>query len=538
MLLADLFLDGLPMTDAYGDLSDRGMLLMFPFRDGSCRVVLYDYARADVPVTEPVTLDEVRGSLARITGQDFGPRDMGWSGRYRSESRQAPAYRKGRIFLAGDAAHTHSPAGAQGMNTGLQDAVNLGWKLAAAVGGWAPDWLLDSYHAERHPVGAAVLALTGRQFRLNTARTAPRRVLRWAAHRVVAPLPPVQGRLAREYSGLAVRYPAPAAARPRALRAPAGRGPAAARPADRAGRQHHPPVRAVSRGAFRAARGGWRGRGTAGAGDGPPGQVRRVRYAHCDGTAPARRRLSQAGRLPGLGLRRSGTPGPGPGRPRRGPLVVRSRLEPFPPGPGPEPFPPGGPLRSAGGSAEPFPPGGPAPYHRARLDSPQRPPRGEPMPQPPRITVLGSLNMDISVTVPRLAGPGETVLGSAARLQPGGKGANQAVAAARLGASVRMAGCCGDDDFGRTLRSALQDAGVERQRGARPGRGGFRARPHHRGRGRRELDHRRARGEQPGRAAGGRRVGGHALRRPHPVSGDPGPGPGRRPRTGRAPRTS
>jgi ribokinase len=83
------------------------------------------------------------------------------------------------------------------------------------------------------------------------------------------------------------------------------------------------------------------------------------------------------------------------------------------------------------------------------------------MPPPPRVTVLGSLNMDISVTVPRLAGPGETVLGSAARLQPGGKGANQAVAAARLGASVRMAGCCGDDAFGGALRSALQAAGVD-----------------------------------------------------------------------------
>jgi len=83
------------------------------------------------------------------------------------------------------------------------------------------------------------------------------------------------------------------------------------------------------------------------------------------------------------------------------------------------------------------------------------------MPQPPRITVLGSLNMDISVTVPRLARPGETVLGSAARLQPGGKGANQAVAAARLGASVRMAGCCGDDAFGGALRSALEAAGVD-----------------------------------------------------------------------------
>ncbi len=244
VLLADLFLDGLPMTDAYGDLSDRGMLLVFPFRDGSCRVVLYDYARAEVPVTEPVTLDEVRGSLARIAGRDFGPRDMGWSGRYRSESRQAPAYRSGRIFLAGDAAHTHSPAGAQGMNTGLQDAVNLGWKLAAATGGWAPDWLLGTYHAERHPVGAAVLTLAGRQFRLNTARTVPRRALRWAVHRVVAPLPPVQGRLARSYSGLAIRYPA-VSPPPRRPSPPAGRRPAAARPGDQNGRHHGPALRLV-----------------------------------------------------------------------------------------------------------------------------------------------------------------------------------------------------------------------------------------------------------------------------------------------------
>ncbi len=78
----------------------------------------------------------------------------------------------------------------------------------------------------------------------------------------------------------------------------------------------------------------------------------------------------------------------------------------------------------------------------------------------PRVTVLGSLNMDISVSVPRLAGPGETVLGAAARLQPGGKGANQALAAARLGASVRMVGCCGADDFGAACRAALRDGAV------------------------------------------------------------------------------
>jgi 2-polyprenyl-6-methoxyphenol hydroxylase-like FAD-dependent oxidoreductase len=205
--LADVFLDGLPMTDAYGEITDAGLLLVFPFRDGSCRVVLYDYARGDVPVTEPVTAEEVRASLVRITGRDLGLRDMHWSSRYRSESRQVPSYRAGRVFLAGDAAHTHSPAGAQGLNTGFQDAFNLGWKLAAAVQGRAPAWLLDSYHDERHPVGAAVLRLTGRQFRLNTARTRPRRLLRWAAYHLVLPLPPVQTRLARTYSGIAIRYP-------------------------------------------------------------------------------------------------------------------------------------------------------------------------------------------------------------------------------------------------------------------------------------------------------------------------------------------
>ena len=81
----------------------------------------------------------------------------------------------------------------------------------------------------------------------------------------------------------------------------------------------------------------------------------------------------------------------------------------------------------------------------------------------PRVTVLGSLNMDISVTVPRLPEPGATVLGSAARFTPGGKGANQAVAAARLGAGVRMAGCVGDDDFGRRLLAALREEGVDHQ---------------------------------------------------------------------------
>jgi 2-polyprenyl-6-methoxyphenol hydroxylase-like FAD-dependent oxidoreductase len=205
--LADLTLDGLPMTAAYGEMSKAGMLLVFPYRSGACRVVMYDYARAGADPADPVTLAEVAAGLGRITGRDLGPRDMYWTARYRSESRQVPAYRSGRVLLAGDAAHAHSPAGAQGLNTGLQDAVNLGWKLAADLRGRGPAWLLDSYHAERHPVGAAVLALTGRQFRLNTARTAARRVQRWVIQHLVVPLPAVQSRLARDYSGVSIGYP-------------------------------------------------------------------------------------------------------------------------------------------------------------------------------------------------------------------------------------------------------------------------------------------------------------------------------------------
>ena len=86
--------------------------------------------------------------------------EMRWSSRFLSERRQARHYRKGRVFLAGDAAHVHSPLGGQGMNTGIGDAMNLGWKLAAAAAGSAPPWLLDSYETERHPVGESVLRTT------------------------------------------------------------------------------------------------------------------------------------------------------------------------------------------------------------------------------------------------------------------------------------------------------------------------------------------------------------------------------------------
>jgi 2-polyprenyl-6-methoxyphenol hydroxylase-like FAD-dependent oxidoreductase len=106
--------------------------------------------------TEP-TLRELREGLISVYGTDYGIQDVIWISRFTDTTRQAAAYREGRVLLAGDAAHVHSPIGGQGLNTGVQDAVNLGWKLAEVVHGTAPDSLLDTYHAERHPVGARVL---------------------------------------------------------------------------------------------------------------------------------------------------------------------------------------------------------------------------------------------------------------------------------------------------------------------------------------------------------------------------------------------
>ncbi|MBO9588534.1 FAD-dependent monooxygenase [Devosia sp.] len=102
----------------------------------------------------------LRAALVAAYGSDFGVHNVTWLSRFTDAARQAAAYRKGRILLAGDAAHVHSPVGGQGLNIGLQDAVNLGWKLAQVVRDISPDSLLDTYHAERHPVGAALLKNT------------------------------------------------------------------------------------------------------------------------------------------------------------------------------------------------------------------------------------------------------------------------------------------------------------------------------------------------------------------------------------------
>jgi 2-polyprenyl-6-methoxyphenol hydroxylase-like FAD-dependent oxidoreductase len=133
----------------------RGVLVV-PLEGGLTRFVCIDPERMRIPAGQPVTLEEFRTSLTRICGSDCGVAQPRWLSRFGNATRLAAAYRSGRILLAGDAAHIHFPAAGQGLNTGLQDAMNLGWKLAATVNGWAPPGLLDTYDAERRPIGQAV----------------------------------------------------------------------------------------------------------------------------------------------------------------------------------------------------------------------------------------------------------------------------------------------------------------------------------------------------------------------------------------------
>jgi 3-(3-hydroxy-phenyl)propionate hydroxylase len=114
------------------------------------------------------SMSELREALVAVYGTDFGLRSANWISRFTDMTRQAASYRQGRVVLAGDAAHVHPPQGGQGLNIGVQDAINLGWKLAQVVDKTSPESLLDSYHAERHPVGARVLRNTMAQVALSS----------------------------------------------------------------------------------------------------------------------------------------------------------------------------------------------------------------------------------------------------------------------------------------------------------------------------------------------------------------------------------
>ncbi|WP_430460063.1 FAD-dependent oxidoreductase [Thalassolituus sp. LLYu03] len=154
--------------------------------------------------TAPVTLEELRQAMLEGIGTDYGLTEARWMSRFTDGFRQAEHYRNGRVFIAGDAAHIHSPIGGQGLNLGIQDAVNLGWKLAAVLNYGASPELLDSYESERQPAGCDAINLArGQTLLIKPGRQAE--ALRATIERLIA-IPEVVQELAGEQSGLALQY--------------------------------------------------------------------------------------------------------------------------------------------------------------------------------------------------------------------------------------------------------------------------------------------------------------------------------------------
>ncbi len=201
--LADGPSDGGLTVGATGDV--LGFLAPYDRADGSWyRAMVWDRDH-QVPDTEPVDDGEIADVLTRAMRTDFGVIDIGWKSRFHCDERQVERYRHGRVFLAGDAAHVHSPMGGQGMNTGIQDAANLAWKLDAVLGG-ADDRLLDTYHDERHPIGKRVLIQSGLIARAVTLHPRPARWLRNLLAPKLLRIPAIRDLVAGSFAGTTLRY--------------------------------------------------------------------------------------------------------------------------------------------------------------------------------------------------------------------------------------------------------------------------------------------------------------------------------------------
>jgi rifampicin monooxygenase len=174
-----------------------------PHADGVYRFVVRAEEVAEGR-TVPPTLEELKQRVRVFAGTDFGMHSPRWLTRFGDATRQAERYRSGRVLLAGDAAHIHPPIGGQGLNLGIQDAFNLGWKLAAEVNGWAPEGLLDSYHTERHPVAAAVLDNTRAQSELLSTEPGPQAVRRLVSE--LMDFEEVNRYLVEQITAIGVRY--------------------------------------------------------------------------------------------------------------------------------------------------------------------------------------------------------------------------------------------------------------------------------------------------------------------------------------------
>ncbi|SEG91614.1 2-polyprenyl-6-methoxyphenol hydroxylase [Nonomuraea solani] len=205
--LGDVVLDDPPAGPLSASGPD-GLAMVVPLPGGAHRFVGLNPEDLRPEHPGELRLERLREKVRRVLGTDHGMRDPRWLSRFGNAARQAAAYRAGRVVLAGDAAHMHFPAGGVGLNVGLQDAANLGWKLAATIRDAHGD-LLDTYHAERHPVGARLLAHTQAQTALMAGFSADGQALRAVFSALIAEVPELSRALAGRLSALDVRYDVP-----------------------------------------------------------------------------------------------------------------------------------------------------------------------------------------------------------------------------------------------------------------------------------------------------------------------------------------
>lgn len=203
MFLADVVGRGI-RPRFIGERVPGGMVMSAPLEDGVDRIIVCEDGTAPKADRQELDFAEVADAWQRLTGESLHGAETRWLSSFTDASRQVTQYRRGRLLIAGDAAHIHLPAGGQGLSVGIQDAANLGWKLAATVNGWAPEGLLDTYHDERHPVAARVLRNTLAQgmLYLTGDRMEP---LCSIMHELIA-IPGVARHLSGMVSGLDIRY--------------------------------------------------------------------------------------------------------------------------------------------------------------------------------------------------------------------------------------------------------------------------------------------------------------------------------------------
>jgi len=204
--LGDVYLDSPPDVPVFTKSDEFGSIMMVPLpKEGLYRFVGSSPILAE---NNELTFDQFRAAVTDVAGTDFGMRDPVWLSRYGDAAKIASSYRAGRIFLAGDAAHIHLPAGGVGMNVGIQDAANLAWRIADVIAGLAPDTYLDRYDEERRPVGQALLLATRAQSAMRSY-TSDGLALREFVAELIATVPEFSKALAERLSGFAVRYDVP-----------------------------------------------------------------------------------------------------------------------------------------------------------------------------------------------------------------------------------------------------------------------------------------------------------------------------------------